>query len=276
MGELAKAIESYRRAIAANPRLANAHYGLGNALAETADFPGAIAQYRRALAVRPQYPDAYCNLGSALRWNGRLQESLDCYRRGHELGNRQPGWKYKNYSAQWVRQAERWARLGRQLPAFLRGDRKPQGAAECLEVAQLCRYTKHFAASVRFYRVAFAEQPNAEPARRHQAARAAVLAGCGRGVDGDRLPAEEKAGLRGQALAWRRADLERWAQFLDQGTPQARATVQRALGFWLHDGDLAGVRDRAALDKLPQTERVQWAQLWGEVAALLAKADAKK
>jgi len=34
---------------------------------------------------------------------------------------------------------------------------------------------------------------------------------------------------------------------------------------------LASVRDKAALDKLPEDERQQWRQLWDDVAALLKK-----
>ena len=37
---------------------------------------------------------------------------------------------------------------------------------------------------------------------------------------------------------------------------------------WLEDTDFAGVRDAAALDKLPEPERVGWQKLWADVAAL--------
>ena len=43
-----------------------------------------------------------------------------------------------------------------------------------------------------------------------------------------------------------------------------------SLAAWETDPALAGVRDQAALTKLPDAERVQWQRLWGDVAALLA------
>jgi hypothetical protein len=77
-------------------------------------------------------------------------------------------------------------------------------------------------------------------------------------------------------LTWLRADLELWKQRLTGGKPPERQAAQQALRHWQADPDLAGVRDRAALAKLPEAERQDWAKLWGDVAALLAKAGAKK
>ena len=41
---------------------------------------------------------------------------------------------------------------------------------------------------------------------------------------------------------------------------------------WQNDGDLAGIRDEAALAKLPEAERKEWQGLWGDVKALLERA----
>jgi hypothetical protein len=38
------------------------------------------------------------------------------------------------------------------------------------------------------------------------------------------------------------------------------------------DSDLAGVRDKAALTRLPATERDGWHKLWAEVTNTLARA----
>jgi hypothetical protein len=46
------------------------------------------------------------------------------------------------------------------------------------------------------------------------------------------------------------------------------------MDHWQKDTDLAGVRDAAALAKLPAAERAVWQKLWAEVAATLAKAGA--
>jgi hypothetical protein len=44
---------------------------------------------------------------------------------------------------------------------------------------------------------------------------------------------------------------------------------------WQEDTDLAGVRDAAALAKLPAKERAAFTTLWADVAALLNKAEEK-
>jgi hypothetical protein len=51
--------------------------------------------------------------------------------------------------------------------------------------------------------------------------------------------------------------------------------VQKALQHWQKDTDLAGIRDRAALAKLPADEQKVFTQLWADVAALLKKAEEK-
>ena len=74
-----------------------------------------------------------------------------------------------------------------------------------------------------------------------------------------------KAKLRGQALAWLRAELTAWTKLLESGPPQARPAIVRTLGQWLRDTDLAGIRDAAALARLPAEERKAFAQLWADV-----------
>jgi hypothetical protein len=47
------------------------------------------------------------------------------------------------------------------------------------------------------------------------------------------------------------------------------------LRHWQKDPDLAGLRDAAALARLPAGEQTEFRKLWAEVAALLAKAQRK-
>jgi hypothetical protein len=56
--------------------------------------------------------------------------------------------------------------------------------------------------------------------------------------------------------------------------PQARADVRRALRHWRQDVDLAGVRDPAALARLPEAGRADWQRPWADVAALVRQAGA--
>jgi tetratricopeptide (TPR) repeat protein len=273
-GDVAGAIAAYRQAIVLNPSDAGTHSNLGTALVAAGDVAGAITAYRKALAIRPQFAEAHCNLGFALRQQGSLTASLASLRRGHELGTRQTTWRHP--SAQWVRQAERLVQLEQQLPAFRQGKPTPRDPGECLQLAEVCLYTKRFATAVGFYRAAFATDGQLEAPRRYNAACCAALAAAGRAEDAADLKSEQKADLRPQALAWLRADLDRWRKHLDQGTPQARHAVQQELRHWQHDPDLAGLREDTALSRLSEAERGTWKKFWSDVARLLQRAGAPR
>jgi hypothetical protein len=75
--------------------------------------------------------------------------------------------------------------------------------------------------------------------------------------------------LRRQAFDWLRADLAIWARQLESGMAAQHPEAQRMLVHWQNDGDLAGIRDEAALAELPQSQRTEWQGLWGDVKALL-------
>jgi hypothetical protein len=158
------------------------------------------------------------------------------------------------------------------------GKDRPAGAVERLEFAGLCQATKRYAAAARLYADAFAADPKLveemRAGRRYNAACAAALAAAGLGTDAAKLDDKDRARLREQALGWLRADLARWEKQAVSGTPQARVAVQKTLHRWQQDADLAGVRDAAALAKLPEAERAEWQKLWAEVAALLKKSEA--
>jgi hypothetical protein len=102
------------------------------------------------------------------------------------------------------------------------------------------------------------------------------MAAAGQGEDAKLLPDKVRLMLRRQALGWLRTDLAAWSQFLDNGAPQARATVERTLQHWQVDPDLAGVRDKGGLAKLPDTEREAWEQFWTDVEALRKRAHERK
>jgi hypothetical protein len=61
---------------------------------------------------------------------------------------------------------------------------------------------------------------------------------------------------------------------LETGKPADRAAFQQAMRHWQRDSDVAGIRDAAALAKLPPEERAACEKLWADVAALLKKAEA--
>jgi tetratricopeptide (TPR) repeat protein len=276
-GDLRGAVACYREALRLDPKDAKAHYNLGLALQAQGDLAGAVACYREALRLDPKYTTAHCNLGFALRQQGRFAESLTALRRGHELGSRDPTWRYP--SAQWVRQAQGYAERERWLDAVRSGRASPAGLAEFVIFARMSQYTGHLSAAARLYGEAFALWPqltgNPANSYRYDGACNAARAGCGQGQDAPKDEAH-RVRLRRQALDWLRADLAHWAREGEKPEPKARALVGQTMQHWRKDRDLAGVRDQEGLAKLPEAERAEWRKLWAEVEALLQRSQAKK
>jgi serine/threonine-protein kinase len=178
--------------------------------------------------------------------------------------------------SQLLRQCEQMLALEQKLAAVLNGEARPADAAEQVGLAGLCHIKKRYTDATRFFADAFKAQPklaeDLQAWHRYKAACVAALAAAGQGEDAARLDDKERAHLRQQALGWLRADLNAWSQQAEGGTPQTRALVQKTLLYWKEDTDLAGLRDAAALAKLPEAERAEWQKLWADVEATLKKA----
>ncbi|MGH9371904.1 MAG: tetratricopeptide repeat protein [Vicinamibacterales bacterium] len=82
-GQLERAAQAYRRAIAADPRLAEAHANLGAVLARLGQYEEAVASYERALAINPRLNAARLNLGLAHYRAGALGAAADAFRAAH-------------------------------------------------------------------------------------------------------------------------------------------------------------------------------------------------
>src|SRR5262249_1885208 len=154
---------------------------LGCALLAKRELDGAIAAFQDAVRLKDDDPEFHCNLGHSLRDKGLFVEALTHLRRGHDLGSRNPRWRYP--SAAWVQDCERLVELDAKRPGVLRGEIQPANAAEGIALAEMClRCKKLYTAAPRFYAGAFASQPElAKDLNRHhryEAARAAALAGC--------------------------------------------------------------------------------------------------
>jgi hypothetical protein len=67
-----------------------------------------------------------------------------------------------------------------------------------------------------------------------------------------------------------------WAKQTESQKKDDRATVVQTLKHWQEDPDLIGVRDKSALEKLPDDERAEWEKLWADVAELLEKVQEQK
>jgi tetratricopeptide (TPR) repeat protein len=275
-GRLEEAILEYQAVLLLGKDNPDAHYNLANALRDTGRLDEAVAEYRAALQLNKNFPEAHCNLGHILTQKGQFREALEEMRRGHELGPRDPRWRYP--SAQWVRQCERLVELDGKLPGLLDRTATPDSPGERIELAGLCTAKRLHRAAARFYEEAFAAEPRlaTDPGagHRYNAARAAALATAGQDEDAGKLDGAEGARLRRQALEWLRADLQAWGRRLDQEGNQAgvAAGTNQVLQRWLADADFAGVRGPAALARLPEAERQAWQTLWDDVATTLARA----
>ena len=66
----------YRRATAADPNYALAHFDLGNSLDELQRLNDAIEAYRAAIRIAPKYADAHYNLALAYERIGEHRRAL--------------------------------------------------------------------------------------------------------------------------------------------------------------------------------------------------------
>jgi tetratricopeptide (TPR) repeat protein len=274
-GKLPQAIDVYREAVCREPDYTTAHFNLGNALRQQGKLPQAAAAYRAAIRLQPDLAGAHCNLGLVLSRQGQYHAALAALRHGHELGMRSPGWSAP--SDKWVRETEQLVQSDDLLALILRGKAEPVDAAERAVLARFClEHKRLFVTSARLYDRAFTDQPrlaaDLRAGHRYNAARAAALAGCGRGEDAAKQGDEERQRWRAQARDWLRAELAWWTKYLEQGPSQTRAAVAKTMSHWQTDPDLAGLRDPAALANLPDAERTAWQKLWADVETLRRRA----
>ena len=264
MGQLDEAMAEYRRATQLDPKWAPAHYQLGACWQVRGRLDEAVAEYRRAVELDPRGGLGHEWLAEALLRGGRFAEARAAVRYGLDvLSAKEP-----RRPALWEKLTlcERLIALETRLPGLRQGKERPP-TAELLELAHLCRDYGRPHAATDLYAAALATRPaladDLETGARYHAACAAARAGAGEGPDGARLGGTERAGLRGRALAWLQADLALRTTLFQGGN-----SVEGALTVWQTDTALGGVRDPAALAKLPADERASWQRLWADVAAL--------
>jgi tetratricopeptide (TPR) repeat protein len=269
-----EAISCFKKAIVLDPKLVAFHWHLGAALYRKGQLDEAIACFRKAIELDPKTATLHNNLGAALQAKGQVDEAIACFRKAIALDP-------KHAEARTgLAKAERLAAVQNKLPAFLKGDFKPTTNDERLGLAGWCRIKKLYRKSAGLSADAFTADArladDLKAGHRYSAACSAARAAAGQGEDAARLDDKEKARLRKQALDWLRADLALRTQQLESGQSAERAAAQQALRHWQQDGDLASLRDKEALDKLPAEEQKAFAQLWADVAALFKKAGKTK
>jgi len=79
------AMDSYRRAVAINPRYSKAHFNLARLLALRGLEDEAMAHYRRVIEIRPDHADAHNDLGFLLEMKGQDAAALEEYRKALRL-----------------------------------------------------------------------------------------------------------------------------------------------------------------------------------------------
>jgi tetratricopeptide (TPR) repeat protein len=261
-GRLDEAMAEYRRAIQIDPKASNSHHNLGMCLQAGSRLDEAVAEFRRAVELDPAGSLGHVSLAEALLRSGRFAEAHTAVLYSLDVlpakESRLPALREK------LKLCERLLALDARLPALLQGQEQP-AAAELQKLADLCCEYGRPHAAVDLYARAFAAQPTLADDNRYNAACAAARAGVGDGADGAWLGGPERAGRRRQALDWLRADLALQTKLFEGGK-----SVAGGLTFWQKDTDQAGVRDPAALAKIPADEREQWQRLWADVAALRA------
>jgi tetratricopeptide (TPR) repeat protein len=80
-----QAIACYRQLLAAEPKHAEAHNDLGVAFMAKRSWDQAAACFNEALACKPAYAEAYNNLGVALKNQDKTDEALACYHKALEI-----------------------------------------------------------------------------------------------------------------------------------------------------------------------------------------------
>ncbi len=111
----------------------------------------------------------------------------------------------------------------------------------------------------------------------YNAACCALLAAAGESNGESPLDDAERSELRGQALIWLTAELNRWQEFLDANpertAPERAAIVRQVLDHWKTDPDLQSVREENQLIDLPESERESWVRLWQQVKEITETAN---
>ena len=87
-GDYTKALECYKKAVAADAQYKRGYYNMGFVYAATGETEKAIESYKIVLEIDPDFVDAYNNLGNLYKKTGRREEALTCYQRAIE---RSPG-----------------------------------------------------------------------------------------------------------------------------------------------------------------------------------------
>jgi serine/threonine-protein kinase len=266
-GKADEALAAFRECLRHHPNSAYAHDWAAFILLGRGDASGARPFAEKAVALGPKSAQAHWNLGRALMGVGDPEGAIAAHQKAVELDPKHGA------AGKDLAKARRLLEAREKVVAFRKGAHVPASNEERIEMVGWCRLDKLHHTATCLYADAFAADAKLADdlgaGHRDNAACCAALAAAGRGEDAAGLDEKERARLREQALGWLCADLALHSKRLHSGKPADRAAVQSALRHWQKDADLAGLRDKDALDRLPAPEQKAFAQLWADVAALL-------
>jgi tetratricopeptide (TPR) repeat protein len=150
--------------------------------------------------------------------------------------------------------------------------RAPNNAGAHAALGDVLKQKGQLHEAIACYTKASALEPKQAGHRYHAACSAALAVGQ---CEDAKRDSPQRRALRRRALTWLRAELTLWT-LLFASDEVGRSRLAQVLSHWQQDADLAGIRDKAALDKLSAEEHAACVKLWADVAALLKKAEAPK
>jgi serine/threonine-protein kinase len=301
--DLRRAVALADQAVAAGPKFPHLDHAYLQFVKGLADYrqgrpAEAIPLLRQSTALLPNRAGPRLALAMAQFQSGAPKEAR------HTLAAAVRAYNWKgpqaDHTTAWVshvlrREAE--ALLLPNLPAFLRGEYRPQDNDERLALVGACQFQGHYAAAARLYAEAFEADPDLadhlttecryrtlreelpeddrmEPLEtecRYLAARCAALAGASRGKDGASLSATERARWRRQARQWLQADLAQWNKSLNAGSELDRDLAKKMLTRWRVEPDLAVLLEPRGPDLFSADERKESFALWHAVDLVLKR-----
>jgi tetratricopeptide (TPR) repeat protein len=301
--ELRRAVALADRAVAAGPKFPHVDHAYLQFVTGLAEYrqgrpAQAVPLLRESAALLPNRAGPRLALAMAQFQSGSPKEA----RQTLAAAVRAYNWKapQADHTTAWVshvlrREAE--TLILPNLPAFLRGEYRPQDNDERLALVGACQFQGLYAAAASLYAEAFEADPELagrlttacryrtlreelpeddrmeplETEGRYLAARCAALAGGGLGKDGARLSPAERARWRRQAGQWLRADLAQWATSLDSGSELDRNLAKKMLTRWRVEPDLASLFEPNAPEELSADEQKDYLALWYEVGVVVKR-----
>ena len=277
VGDFEESRSVLERSIRIQPRLFFAHYLLGRTHRSLGNIESTIAANENAIRLQPNFSLAHYELGVSLCYQGDYSAGLQSFRKALALHTRgaTPDARsddFKDAICKKIRDYERLIELENEIPDILQGKRNATDPRDRLLLARHCYANKRYATSARFWE-SISENTGSKLEDYdflYSAACAAALASSGQGTDANTLDEAERSRLRKQAIDWLRDNLRNQRKALRETNLKKLYESLRYLKYFKCDRDLAGIRDEAALARLPMDEQTRCRTFWKEFDKLLS------